>query len=84
MDHTIEARKNSRLRRERVERVCRMEEIFVRYQENRDPELLEQLLTYYRSGQWLADYEADERGELPGGLRRGVLSQDGIWNLLDA
>lgn len=66
----------------RVERVRRMEELFNRYQESRDPELLGQLLDYYRGGQWLADYEADERGELPEGLKRGVLSQDGLWNLL--
>ena len=41
-----------------------------------------ELRDYYESGQWLLDYEADERGELPGGLKRGVLSQDGLWNLL--
>ncbi|MBQ8355328.1 MAG: DUF4298 domain-containing protein [Oscillospiraceae bacterium] len=41
-----------------------------------------ELREYYENGQWLLDYEADERGELPGGLKRGVLSQDGLWNLL--
>ena len=40
------------------------------------------LLDYYESGQWLQDYEADERGELPRNLKRGVLSQDGLWELL--
>ena len=34
------------------------------------------------SGQWLRDYEADERGELPVGLKRGVLSQDALYDLL--
>ena len=37
---------------------------------------------YYTSGEWRADYEADEAGELPADLKRGVLSQDGIYDLL--
>ena len=41
------------------------------------------LREYYENGQWLRDYEADERGELPRELKRGVLSQDGLWNLLN-
>ena len=28
------------------------------------------------------DYEADERGELPPDLKRGVLSQDALYDLL--
>lgn len=45
------------------------------------PQLLAELIAYYE-GDWRSDYEADERGELPAGLKRGVLSQDGIYNLL--
>ena len=41
-----------------------------------------ELTAYLESGQWLADYESDERGKLPAGLKRGVLSQDGLYNLL--
>lgn len=37
---------------------------------------------YYDNGEWKKDYEADEKGLLPKELKRGVLSQDGIWNLL--
>lgn len=70
-------------RRERIERVRRMEDIFDRFRENRAPALEQELLHYYRSGAWRCDYEADERGELPGDLKRGVLSQDGLWNLLE-
>ncbi len=44
--------------------------------------MLDALKAYYDSGQWLADYIADERGELPSDLKRGVLSQDGVYNLL--
>lgn len=34
---------------------------------------------YYSSGQWLADYEADEQGLLPDDLKRGILSQDALY-----
>ena len=37
---------------------------------------------YYGSGDWRKDYEDDEAGLLPAELKRGVLSEDGIWNLL--
>ena len=37
---------------------------------------------YLDSGQWREDYEADERGEIPRDMRRGVLSEDGLYNLL--
>ena len=39
---------------------------------------------YYSSKQWIKDYEADEAGKLPEGLKRGVLSEDGIYDLLEA
>ena len=44
--------------------------------------MLYELTSYYESGQWLKDFEADERGELPKNLKRGVLSEDGVYNLL--
>lgn len=44
--------------------------------------MLYELTSYYESGQWLKDFEADERGELPKDLKRGVLSEDGVYNLL--
>lgn len=37
---------------------------------------------YLGSEEWKADLKADEDGLLPANLRRGVLSEDGIWNLL--
>ena len=40
------------------------------------------LIQYYESEQWKMDYTADERGELPVDLKRGVLSEDGVYNLL--
>lgn len=44
--------------------------------------MFRKLVKYYESGKWLADYERDERGELPPTLKRGVLSEDGVYNLL--
>ena len=42
-----------------------------------------QLLADYMSGgEWMQDYEADEAGLLPPDLKRGVLSQDGLYNLI--
>ena len=41
-----------------------------------------ELSTYYESDLWMEDYEADEAGELPADLKRGVLSEDGLYNLL--
>ena len=51
-----------------------------------DPELqkrLEDLKDYYESGSWLRHYIMDEQGLLPKDLKRGVLSQDGVYNLLN-
>lgn len=42
-----------------------------------------QLEKYYTSKQWQRDYAADTAGRLPHNLKRGVLSEDGIWNLLE-
>ncbi len=39
-------------------------------------------LKEYYAGEWLKDFEADEAGLLPQGLKRGVLSQDGVFDLL--
>ena len=41
-----------------------------------------ELESYQDSGRWLLDYECDERGELPSDLKRGVLSEDMLYNLL--
>lgn len=41
------------------------------------------LSTYLGSDEWRQDLADDEHGFLPPDLKRGVLSEDGIWNLLD-
>ena len=38
---------------------------------------------YLGSEDWFSDRDADDAGELPADLSRGVLSEDGIWNVLD-
>ena len=43
---------------------------------------LKVLNKYLGSEDWKADLKTDEEGMLPANLRRGVLSEDGIWNLL--
>lgn len=40
------------------------------------------LRRYLDSGNWLHDYEMDEQKRLPSDLKRGVLSQDGLYDLL--
>ena len=46
-------------------------------------EMLRLLRRYYEGGQWLRDYELDEQGLLPRDLKRGVLSQDGVYDFLE-
>ena len=44
---------------------------------------IEELLEYYGSPIWFEDVDDDDdQGLLPEGLRRGVLSEDGIYNML--
>lgn len=38
---------------------------------------------YLDSGDWKRDFEADEAGRLPASLKRGILAEDGLWNLLE-
>ena len=45
------------------------------------PDIAE-LEAYYTSPQWRKDFEADETGKLPKDLKRGVLSEDTVYDLL--
>ena len=42
------------------------------------------LARYYASREWKRDFADDEAGRLPKDLKRGVLSEDGIYNALEA
>ena len=44
---------------------------------------LRALEAYYTGPLWKRDYAADEKGLIPADVKRGVLSQDGIGDLLD-
>ena len=68
---------------ERIERVEKYERLFDEASVSRDPEKLLLLDAYYTSGEWLEDYEADERGDFPPDLKRGVLAQDALYELLE-
>lgn len=70
-------------RLDRIERVEKYERLFDEATESSDPEKVAAMTSYYTSGEWLEDYEADERGELPPDLKRGVLSQDALYDLLE-
>lgn len=79
---------------QRILRIMEMERIFdtltsdlgsgiLRPQENPEQrKMLRTLIQYYESPLWREDYEADERGEIPKDLKRGILSQDGLYDFL--
>lgn len=41
-----------------------------------------ELVKYYSSQEWMADFEADEAGLIPAELKRGVLSEDAVYDLI--
>ena len=47
-----------------------------------EPEI-EKLGAYYTGREWKDDFALDEAGKLPADLKRGVLSEDGIYNMLE-
>lgn len=83
-----------RFRMNQIDRITRMEEYLnnalkaVEHLEKALDEYLkvepdiEELLEYYGSPIWFKDVDDDDQGLLPEGLRRGVLSEDGIYNML--
>ena len=79
---------------DQLTRICEMETIYKEasaslsrlrdaWEEYRTLALrLAELESYYTGPLWRADYEADEASLLPQDLPRGVLSQDGVYDLL--
>lgn len=43
---------------------------------------IDRLTEYLDSGAWRADYDADEAGLVPRDMKRGVLSEDALFNVL--
>ena len=69
LDFIIEARKEQHANLEKSARI---------------QEALRILVEYYASDEWKQDFADDEAGRLPKDLKRGVLSEDGIWNVLSS
>lgn len=66
-----------------IERIAAMEAAYDRVcAGNPAPGDLQALAAYMDSGEWLADYQADEAGLIPKDMKRGVLSEDGLYNLI--
>lgn len=60
--------------------VDKLSEALAEYVEKHDA--IKKLMDYYESGLWRTDFEADEAGELPADLKRGVLSEDAVYDLI--
>ena len=43
---------------------------------------MRELAGYYSGEDWRKDFEDDEAGRLPADLKRGVLSEDTVYNVL--
>ena len=69
LDFIIEARKEQHANQEKSARI---------------QEAIRILAEYYGSDDWKRDFADDEAGILPKDLKRGVLSEDGIWNILES
>ena len=69
LDFVIEARKEQNADKEKSARIQEATRI---------------LAEYYASDEWKQDFTDDEAGLLPKDLKRGVLSEDGIWNVLSS
>ena len=68
LDFVIEARKEQHINQEKSARI---------------QEAIRILADYYGSKEWKLDFTDNEAGLLPKNLKCGVLSEDGIWNVLD-
>ena len=88
----IHAMKNNN---EQIERIQAMEERFDQLSQAAERlstalkqyEEMQEAVTilgeYYGSDEWKKDFADDEKGLLPADLKHGVLSEDGLFNLLN-
>lgn len=58
-----------------------LEKVIAEYKEFQDK--IAELEAYYTSQQWKDDFAMDEKSQFPQKLKRGVLSEDGIYNMLE-
>lgn len=62
------------------EAIKKLSEALDAYEQNQKS--LQKLFDYYGSTLWMKDFEDDEAGELPKDLKRGVLSEDAVYDLI--
>ncbi len=43
----------------------------------------QELQGYYEDGEWLTDFDADKNGFFPKELKRGILTEDALYDLFD-
>jgi len=65
---------------EATEAVSSLSEALGKYSAVQDK--LQELISYYSSEQWRKDFDDDSAGKIPSNLKRGVLSEDAVYNLL--
>ena len=85
LDETFSSRDsiNDKLRvilDEATEAVASLSEALEKYSAIQDK--LQELSAYYSSEQWCQDFDDDNAGKIPQNLKRGVLSEDAVYNLL--
>ncbi len=78
----------------RLQRIAEMEQIYDRCRAAMDAmlsaaeeylavrQIMQALTDYYESPQWLADFDADSKGQIPQDMKRGILAEDTIYDLL--
>ena len=61
-----------------------MDELEEKFEELREyQEKIKELEEYYTGEDWKEDFELDEEGKLPEDLKRGVLSEDAVYDMLE-
>ena len=65
---------------EATEAVSSLSDALAKYSAVQDK--LQELIAYYSSEQWRQDFDDDSAGKIPQNLKRGVLSEDAVYNLL--
>ena len=88
MKKRIDEKKEIQIRRiEKYENIMREAEMMLdgrtEYKEDAMQDMIDELTAYYGSREWKKDFADDEAGRLPEDLKRGVLSEDGIYDLIE-
>ena len=71
--------KMEKLMDESTKAIKELELSFSRY--SRVQKKIDELADYYFSSEWKKDFADDEKGKFPADLKRGVLAEDGLYNM---